>query len=367
MNPNIEKPTAVLNVDVAKRNITRMAEKARQSRVRFRPHFKTHQSAVIGEWFRDEGVTAITVSSVDMARYFAENGWSDILIAFPVNWLEIDKINELAATTDLNLLLESVETAHFLADRLVVPVKIWLKADTGYHRTGILWNDVVRLRQVAGAVANSEKMALQGLLTHAGHSYAARSRAEIQAVYDETVERLNAARSTLFEAGFDGLEISLGDTPCCAVLDDFSAVDEIRPGNFVFYDLTQVQIGSCQPEDVAVAVACPIVAVHPAEHTVVVYGGGIHLSKERMVRADGNVSYGEVVLPDGEAWGEPVPGSFVKGLSQEHGIIHASDILLEQVGIGDVMFVLPVHSCMTVNLLKQYHTLSGEIIKMAAI
>jgi D-serine deaminase-like pyridoxal phosphate-dependent protein len=98
----------------ALRNIERMAKKARSSGVRFRPHFKTHQSAQIGEWFKDHGVETITVSSVEMAVYFADHGWQDVTIAFPVNWREIDSINTLAARLRLHLLVDSFD---FLCSR----------------------------------------------------------------------------------------------------------------------------------------------------------------------------------------------------------------------------------------------------------
>ncbi len=81
----IEKPTLILDESRARRNLARMAAKARQQGVRFRPHFKTHQSVEMGGWFREEGVSSITVSSVDMAVYFAQAGWDDILIAFTAN------------------------------------------------------------------------------------------------------------------------------------------------------------------------------------------------------------------------------------------------------------------------------------------
>lgn len=68
MEDSIQRPTLLLDPDRAKRNISRMAEKAARSGLRFRPHFKTHQSAAVGEWFRPFGVTAITVSSVEMAE-----------------------------------------------------------------------------------------------------------------------------------------------------------------------------------------------------------------------------------------------------------------------------------------------------------
>src|SRR4051812_3608705 len=115
---SITRPTLILDEERARRNIERMAEKARQSKVGFRPHFKTHQSGEIGDWFRECGVTSITVSSVAMAEYFQAAGWQDITIAFPVNWREIEAINRLAGQVHLGLILESVETVQFLSEHI---------------------------------------------------------------------------------------------------------------------------------------------------------------------------------------------------------------------------------------------------------
>ena len=75
------KPTLIVDRAKTEEKIRWMLEKASKSKVRFRPHFKTHQSAEIGDWFRKAGCTAITVSSFDMAAYFAQHGWDNITIA----------------------------------------------------------------------------------------------------------------------------------------------------------------------------------------------------------------------------------------------------------------------------------------------
>jgi len=50
----------------------------------------------------------------------------------------------------------------------------------------------------------------------------------------------------------------------------------------------------------------------------------------------------------------------VSGLSQEHGIIHAGRQLMNRTKIGDLIGIIPVHSCLTANLMKGYQTLEGE-------
>lgn len=348
---NIKKPTAILNPEIAKRNIHNMAEKARRNGVHFRPHFKTPQSAEIGEWFKAEGIHAITVSSVEMACYFAEHGWQDILIAFPVNWLQIVEINQLAAKINLHLLVESVETVEFLQANLAAPVQLWLKIDAGYRRTGLEWNGIAAIEAVISAIQRSDKLTLQGILTHSGHSYKARGAEEVIPIYRETVDRMKFVRDTLAVP----LKISIGDTPSCSVVDDLSEVDEIRPGNFVFYDWMQVKIGSCQPQDIAMAVACPVVAKHPSRDTLIIYGGSVHFSRDNL-----NQTFGVVM----EEWGTVIPDTYVSSLSQEHGMVKTTPEFLSRVNVGDVLMIYPIHSCLTADLLKHYVTTEGKTITM---
>jgi D-serine deaminase-like pyridoxal phosphate-dependent protein len=367
----IDAPTLLLNAQRARRNIMQMAQKARNNQVRFRPHFKTHQSAAVGEWFRQAGVSAITVSSLEMARYFAAHGWDDITVAFPVNVREINKINQLAQQVRLHLLIENLAAAEFLDERLVAPVGIWIEVDAGYQRSGVGWSDGSGLVTLAERIVASGRMALQGLLTHDGGTYTARTYGEIEAAYALTTKRLNHARNWLLEHSFLGLEISIGDTPACSVLDDLGTVDEMRPGNFVFYDWMQVEIGSCTADDIATVVACPVVSIHPERNDLIIYGGAVHLSKESLREQSGRVTFGAVVLLDQNGWSAPLPNVWVRSISQEHGIIHAQDsayaALVQHVQVGGLVGVIPIHSCLTANLLKRYHSLDGTVYSMAPI
>ncbi|MFX1513852.1 MAG: alanine racemase [Promethearchaeota archaeon] len=299
---NIEKSTLVLNKEQVLRNIQKMVEKARKNGVRFRPHFKTHQSAQIGEWFRDFGVESITVSSMDMAEYFMNYERDDITVTFPVNVLEIHRINLLAPKIRLNLLVESTETVSYLGEKISSNANVWLKIDVGYKRTGIPVEKADLVIKLVKEIEIAKNLRFTGLLTHAGHSYYTKSPEEIVAIHQESVFLSNNLREKLQENGIEDVQISIGDTLTCSLADDFSDVDEIRPGNFLFYDLTQRALGSCQEENIAVVVACPVVAKHVDRKELVIYGGAIHFSLSYLERNDNTKIYGYMALPTNSGW-----------------------------------------------------------------
>ncbi len=375
----VARPTPILDATRVRANIARMAAKARASGVRLRPHFKTHQSAEIGDWFREHGVSAITVSSLRMARYFAGHGWQDITVAFPANLREVEEIAALAHAIRLGLLADDPAAVHALAGALSgLPAgsgRAWVKIDTGLGRVGVRWDDQSRLSAVAEALRSQAGLAYAGALTHAGHSYGARTRAELAAIHSESVARLRAARDLLDATIGRPGELSIGDTPTCSTVESFEGVDEIRPGNFVFYDLMQLAIGSCRAEDLAVAIACPVVGKYARRGEIVIYGGAVHLSKEAL--ADGRASgedaavaaarpgastYGCLAIDPGAGLGRPEPRAPVIALSQEHGIVRLPSDLWDAIGVGDLVLVYPVHACLACDLHAAYVTTDGRTI-----
>jgi D-serine deaminase-like pyridoxal phosphate-dependent protein len=348
----IVKPTFVVIQQRVMQNIDRMCLKAKKSGVNFRPHFKTHQSLQIASWFREKGVNSITVSSVEMAKYFAKYGWKDITIAFPTNILEMDEINKLNDQIDLNLLVESEDVAWFLDEKLKKPVNVWIKIDTGYGRTGIEWDNADQILQLCRTIRKSKKFNLTGLLTHSGHSYHVKGKQAILEIYRDTVKKITHLKSQLSDGGIDQIKISVGDTPICSVVDDFSEVDEIRPGNFVFYDIMQLNIGSCREEDIAAAVVCPVVAKHPHRNELILYGGAVHFSKDYISDERDQKVYGYVCELQENNWGPINTENYLVSLSQEHGIIKTSPDFFQRIQIGDLVAVLPAHSCLAMNLMK---------------
>ena len=74
--------------------------------------------------------------------------------------------------------------------------------------------------------------------------------------------------------------------------------------------------------------------------------------------------YGYPARPAGSSWGPAERKAPLVSLSQEHGLIQTDDdSLFEEIKVGDLLVILPVHSCLTADLYRSYLTLDGERIE----
>ena len=358
----ITSPTLILDKAKCKRNIANMYHKSLKHGIMLRPHFKTHQSLEVGRWFKEVGVSKITVSSLQMASYFAQD-WDDITVAFPVNILEIDTINDLASRINLNILVESEDSVKFLIEHLQHPVNFYIKINIGNNRAGFLHYDTEGIKSLLQVASGSDKLNFIGFLGHAGHTYKCRGKVEILSTHNEAKTKLVALKNQFINQ-YPDIIASYGDTPSCSVAENFENLDELRPGNFVFYDLVQTQIGSCNVEDIAVALECPIVGVHKKQSELIIYGGGIHLSKDSMVDDEFGTIFGKLAKKTSKGWDGLIPNTYLRGVSQEHGVVKVPKSEIENFKVGDTVLVFPVHSCMTADLLKRFQTTNGDQITM---
>lgn len=358
----ITRPTLLLNRSICQANINKMADKAQKTNVQLIPHFKTHQSAKVGAWFREAGVNGITVSSVKMAGYFAEEGWQDITIAFPVNLLELDEIEILADKVDLKIFINSTEVAVGLRDQLTSPIKFYIEIDVGDGRSGLSPENHQEISKVL-ELTNSSHLHFEGFYTHAGHTYQAASPTEVEAISFVFMEKLRSLKSSFIKE-YPHLKLSLGDTPSCSVMEDFKGIDRIHPGNFVYYDLVQESLGSNTVEEIAICLAVPVVSVFPERQELIVHSGWVHQGKDSLEAPDGEVHYGLVVQLKEEGWSSPISRGRVKKISQEHGVIGLPADILKEIKVGDVLGILPVHACATAFMMKEVYTLEGQKLEM---
>lgn len=347
-------PALLLHRDVVQRNCTRMREKALASGVFFRPHVKTHKTVEVGRMQHGGHAGPVTVSTLAEAEHFAADGFRDITYAMPIAPEKLERAAALAARVErLNVLVDS-ETALRAIEELGasrdVVFDVFLKVDCGYHRAGVdpASPDSVRL---ALALARSERVHFQGVLTHAGHSYNAPDAEEIRRIAAEESAALTRFRALLAGEGLGDVVRSIGSTPTASVVERFTECDEVRPGNYVFYDAFQAAIGSCSLEDCGVSVLTTVVGSYPERQSMIVDAGALALSKD--VGPDHvNPACGYGVVCD--LAGNRLPMR-IAALSQEHGKI----VTDAPVPVGTRLRIFPNHSCLTAAMFDTYHVVEG--------
>jgi D-serine deaminase-like pyridoxal phosphate-dependent protein len=351
-------PAFLIERSVLHRNCDRMRRKALDSGVAFRPHVKTHKSVEIGRIQHGGYIGPITVSTLAEAEAFAASGFRDITYAVPISPEKLPRAAALASRIErLGILIDSESALRAIEAYSAshgTLFDVFLKVDCGYHRAGVdpQSPDSVRL---AVAIARSDGARLQGLLTHAGHSYHARDREDIRRVAAEELGCLTRFRAILAGEGLGETLRSVGSTPTASVVDAFEGCDEVRPGNYVFYDAFQSTIGSCLLEDCAVSVLATVIGSYPERSTLIVDAGALALSKDLGPdHVDPRFGYG--VVCDMEL--RPLPMRII-ALSQEHGKIEAHS----GVPVGTRLRIIPNHSCLTAAMFDRYHILDrGKVV-----
>lgn len=338
-------------------NIEKMAHKVSQNHLSFRPHCKTHQSAEVGLWFRDFGVSKITVSSFSMASYFAHAGWKDILVAFPFDPGQIHSLNQLSERVRMSILIDNPDLLPLLS-KIDRQVSFYVDIDTGYGRTGVKSEDTPIVEHIIKQSKLNKKLSFAGFYCHAGHSYKTNDPLIREALHLKAITDLKKLKEQFSTYSPKAL---YGDTPNCSTQNDFRGIDEITPGNFIFYDLIQHSLGACQMEEIAVAMACPIAGKYPEEKRLLIHGGAVHFSKETLP-AEGKSVFGQMVdgIPPG--WESSDHKQYISGISQEHGILEDCGDWMKDKELGDILHFLPVHSCLTANLMREYITTEGQTI-----
>jgi D-serine deaminase-like pyridoxal phosphate-dependent protein len=342
---DVVKPTLLLNKEKCLNNLNRINKLAELNNINFRPHFKTHQSLEVGRWFKKFGVKSITVSSVSMAKYFSDE-WDDILIAFPLNILELEEIKFLQEKIKLSILIDSYETLKSLDMNLKHKINVYLKVDVGYNRAGIRYDNIESINKIINFSESSDIINFMGFISHFGNTYNSKSEDEIKEVFLKSIKKLKNLNNL-----YPNIDISIGDTPSCSIIEDYpDFITEIRPGNFIYYDIAQFKIGSCQINDIAVRVVCPIISIYEDRKSLLIYCGSVHLSKDYIIE-NGKKCYGYVY--QGDYWSSKNKIGNIVSLSQEHGIVEYDKN--KEFKVGQKVSVIPIHSCLTVDKMRKLY------------
>jgi D-serine deaminase-like pyridoxal phosphate-dependent protein len=346
-----------------RRNALRMSKKAADLGVGLRPHIKTHKCVEVARIQTAGHDGAITVSTLAEARAFACHGFNDITYAVPIERGKFtDAIEILKTGVKLNLLTDDAETVRSLdeaAGKMGVSFDVFVKIDCGTHRVGIEPN-ADEATEIPRLISDSTHLNFAGILTHAGHSYNVKNREQVLDIARHERNVMIQLAERLRAMSIEVPTVSIGSTPTMSLIDHLEGIDEIRPGNYIFFDNFQATLGSCSFEETALTVLTAVVNKNIAHRKLVVDAGAIALSKDLgPVGVDPQCGYGRVLDPNGND-----TGMRVTGLSQEHGEIEAGDApAFDSLKVGDRLRILANHSCLAAAQHSHYNVLEdGRVV-----
>jgi D-serine deaminase-like pyridoxal phosphate-dependent protein len=361
---HLPTPSALVERPVLLRNAARMKARARSLGVELRPHVKTHKCVEAARLQTAGWSGAITVSTLAEARAFAARGFLDITYAVPIAPVRMREAVELSrALRAFHLLVDGEETVAMLeacAAAEHMRLSVFLKVDCGYGRAGV---DPGKPASAALAVriAASPSLTLAGLLTHAGHAYHCRSRAEIAAVAAQERDALLGLAIRLRAQGVGVPVLSVGSTPTVLAVDELAGITEVRPGNYVFFDAFQAAIGSCTLADCAFTVLASVIGTYDDPPRLLIDAGALALSKDPgPTQVDPTCGFGQVFSPDLR---QHLSDLRIGNLSQEHGVVTGrTEAALAPFRVGSRLRIVPNHSCLAAALFDRYRVVEEGVV-----
>jgi D-serine deaminase-like pyridoxal phosphate-dependent protein len=354
-----ELSTPVVLIDRSRvlANIRGMQDLASSRSVRLRPHVKTHKCPVIAGWQLEAGAVGICCAKVGEAEVFAEAGVEDIRLAYPVSPANAARVCRLQDRACLSVVVDHLAVAEEWSRIMVAAgrrLDVLVKVDVGFHRCGIDAALPGSARFVE-AIASLPGLRFVGLLSHAGQAYHGTSDADIREMAVREAASLTAIAEEVRRSGITVEEVSVGSTPTSRHSLGLEGITELRVGNYVFRDRTQVGLGAARLEDCALTVLARVVS-KPAADRMVLDCGSKTLSSDAARGFACGPGYG-LVLPTPTAEG-PDESLVIERLSEEHAVVRATSgtTCLEP---GALVRVIPNHACVVVNLADRLILVDG--------
>lgn len=328
--------------------------------LRLRPHAKTHKSIDLARLQIARGAVGICCAKLGEAEIFADAGVEDIRLPYPLNPVNASRVLALLDRVRISFIVDHADVARGWSEAMHAAgreVDVLVKVDVGLHRCGIDPGAHGAAEFVA-RVAAMPGIRFRGLLSHAGHAYGATSEEEAAALAHAEAQTLTQLAAGVRNLGVAVDEISVGATPTARFSAGEPGVTELRPGNYIYYDRTQVALGAASWNDCALTVLARVVTTHAPDRLILDCGSKTLTTD--LARGGNPAGYGAVMASIDAT--EPDNSLIIERLSEEHATVRS--LQPSRLAPGDLVRVVPNHSCVVSNLMDYVWLVEGgEVIE----
>ena len=344
---HIDTPAAVVDLDAMERNITRMADFARQHQVRWRPHAKMHKSAVLALQLQRAGACGACVQKTSEAEALAGGGVHDIFISNEViDPAKLRRVARLAARLaaqggQLALAVDSTEGIERLATAMAeagggATIDVFVEIDVGQGRCGV--PPGAAAAALAHAVsAHAPQLRFAGLQAYHGSAQHLVSNAARRAAMFNVVQAAAQTRNLIESQGLGVPLVTGAGTGTMAHEATSGVFGELQAGSFLFMDADYARNEAEPGQPVfehALFIATQVMSVQSA-HAVCDAGHKSHAIDSGLPRVAGRAP--------GQAL------NYANG-GDEHGLLQRADPEATLPALGEKLWLIPGHCDPTVNL-----------------
>jgi D-serine deaminase-like pyridoxal phosphate-dependent protein len=193
---------------------------------------------------------------------------------------------------------------------------------------------------LARKVSAIKGIRLRGITTYEGHLYKIRSVKQRSSAANRIIKRYVEVGNRIRKSGVELDQICCGSTLSTPTVASIPGVTELHPGNYVFYDLMQVDRGSTSFENCAQRILTTVISTPSSDRCVVDAGSKAFVNDQCM-------------FPRALGYPDLTPYSMTEehlALSRKRSKVH----------VGDKVQFVPYHACTATNMFEQLHLVKGD-------
>jgi D-serine deaminase-like pyridoxal phosphate-dependent protein len=338
----VTTPALLLDLDVAKRNIQKMADNFRELPTSLRPHIKVHKSVELSRLMVEAGAIGVACATAWEAKVMAEAGIEDVLVANQV--VHPDKVRTVADTAQQYRITIAVDDARNVdqlsraAGEAGSELELLIEIDVGMGRCGVRTQE--EALPLAEAIAATPHVRLRGMQGYEGHCMLEPDRDVRLREAHKANAKLVAAVDYLAEHGHPSADVSGGGTGTWYITGANPRVTEVQAGSYALMDRFH---GDLVPGGFEIAMT--------------VLGTVISRQGNTVILDSGRKSVGiDFVMPPLAFY----PEAEVRFFAEEHCLVDFPGP--PPLDLGDRTEVIAGYGPTTVNLYDVFHVVENDIV-----
>jgi D-serine deaminase-like pyridoxal phosphate-dependent protein len=338
----VTTPALLLDLDVARRNVAKMADNFRDLPAELRPHIKVHKSPQLSRLAIEAGAIGVACATAWEAEVMAGAGIEDVLVANQV--VQPDKVRVLAETARDHRITVAVDDVRNLeqlsraASEADGALEVLIEIDVGMGRCGV--RHQVDALPLAERIAELPRLRLRGMQGYEGHCMLEPDRDVRLREARKANEKLVSAVDYLAGRGHHSEVVSAGGTGTWYITGANPRITEVQAGSYALMDCFH---GNLVPGGFEVAMT--------------VLGTVISRQGSTVVLDCGRKSVGIDFVPPPLA---AYPEAEIRYYAEEHCLADFPGT--PPLDLGDRAEVIAGYGPTTVNLYDVFHVLEGDVV-----